>query len=127
MGYWKQPQHFDSWTAPYDPTDLVKDVFNVSAFTANGKLDLNGDTKNDTLLDALNYNGGSGTTGAARNLLRQAVASLLNAASAQVDYPLSVSTVRNQVNTALASNKRETLLKLAKQLDELNNERCLLN
>jgi hypothetical protein len=26
-GFWKQSQHFDSWTAPYDPTDLFSAYF----------------------------------------------------------------------------------------------------
>jgi len=127
LGYWKQSQHFDSWPAQYKPSDLVKNVFNVSPFLSGGKLDLNGDGKDDTLLDALNYTGGSGNTGAARNLLRQAVAALLNAASAQVDYPLSVSSVISQVNAALASGNRNTMITLADRLDKLNNAGCRLN
>ena len=127
-GYWKQQQHFDSWTAPYDPTNLVKDVFNVSAFlTLDGRLDLNGDGADDTLLDALNYQGGTGTTGAARILLRAAVAALLNAASSGVDYQLSAIDVITDVNAALISNNRNTMLLQAARLDAFNNAGCPLN
>jgi hypothetical protein len=102
-------------------------VFNVSAFVVNGKLDLNGDGKDDTLLDALNYGGGPETTGAARILLRAAVAALLNAAQPDVDYQLTVAQVISQVNTALASGNRNTMLNLASQLDRYNNAGCPLN
>jgi hypothetical protein len=54
-------------------------VFNVSACLNTGRLDLNGDNLDDTLLDALNYTDGTGTPGAARVLLRAAVGGLLNA------------------------------------------------
>jgi hypothetical protein len=107
---------------------LVRNVFSVlpSLFT-NGKLDLNGDGKDDTLLDALNYQGGSGITGAARNLLRAAVAALLNAAHPDVDYPRTTADVISQVNAALASNNRNTMLALASSLDKDNNLGCPIN
>jgi hypothetical protein len=105
----------------------VRNVFNVSAFLSGGKLDLNGDGKDDTLLDALNYKGGSGLKGAARNLLRAAVAALLNAASPNVDYPRTTAEVIADVNAALASNSRSTMLSLAEELDRDNNLGCPLN
>ncbi len=105
----------------------MKSVFNVSPFLVGGKLDLNGDGKDDTLLDALSYQGGSGTVGAARNLLRAAVAALLNAANPVLSYPVSLSQVVSQTNTALASNNRNTMLTLASRLDLYNNSGCPLN
>jgi len=102
-------------------------VFNVTPFLSGGKLDLNGDGKDDTLLDALNYNGGSGRTGAARILLRAAVAALLNAASPNVDYPRTPAEVITSVNVALTSNSRSTMLTLAAELDRDNNLGCPLN
>ena len=92
-------------------------MFNVSPFLTNGKLDLNGNGMDDTLVGALDYQGGSGTTGSARILLRAAVAALLNAASPDVNYPLTTAQVISQVNAALASNNRSTMLALASQLD----------
>jgi hypothetical protein len=102
-------------------------VFNVSPFLVNGKLDLNGNGLDDTLVGALSYQGGSGTSGAARILLRAAVSALLNSASPDVDYPLTTTQVIAQVNAALASNNRSTMLTLASQLDSYNNLGCPLN
>ena len=105
----------------------MRNVFNVSPFLINGKLDLNGNGLDDTLVGALNYQGGSGTTGAARTLLRAAVSALLNSASPGVDYPLTTAQVIAQVNAALASNDRSTMLALASQLDSYNNLGCPLH
>ena len=53
---------------------------------------------NNTLLDALNYGGGSGVTGGARILLRAAVAALLNAAHPDIDYPRTPAEIIADVN-----------------------------
>jgi hypothetical protein len=91
-GFWKQEQHFYAWPAPYTPTTLLKNVFNLNGFT-----DLNGiGSPNDSLLDALNYMGGDDLNGAAEILLRAAVSGLLNAASPDVDYALTVTEIQNQ-------------------------------
>ena len=114
-GYWKQPQHFDSWVG-YSPNQTLESVFDVPDSYG---LD------NFTLVQALSFQGGSGTTGAARILLRAAVAALLNASS--VDYPLTTAEVISMVNAALASGDRSTMLALASQLDKYNNYGCPLN
>jgi hypothetical protein len=80
-----------------------------------------------TLLEALNFKGGSTTTDAARILLRSAVAALLNAAHPNVDYPLTVAEVVSRVNAALATGNRSTILSLATTLDQYNNRGCPLN
>jgi hypothetical protein len=41
-----------------------------------------------------------------------------------VEFPLSQSDVIAQVNAALASGNRQTMLSLASQLDKLNNLGC---
>jgi uncharacterized membrane protein len=125
-GYWRQSQHFDSWPAPYAPTTLVRTVFNVAPFLQGGKLDLDGNGTDDTLVDALKYNGGAGDKGAARNLLRAGVAALLNAASPGVDYQLSSAQVIGQVNGALTKS-RSVMLSVAAKLDTYNNAGCPLN
>jgi hypothetical protein len=79
---------------------------------------------NVTLLQALSFPGGPGARGGAQILLRAAVAALLNAASPAVEFPLSQSDVIAQVNAALASGNRQTMLSLASQLDKLNNLGC---
>jgi hypothetical protein len=115
-GFWKQPQHLDSWVG-FAPGQTLESVFNVpNAFGLD----------NATLLEALSFQGGESVTDAARILLRAAVAALLNAASASVDFPLSVSDVTAQVNAALASGNRDTILALAARLDALNNLSCPL-
>jgi hypothetical protein len=82
---------------------------------------------NKTLLQALNFQGGTSTTAAARILLRAAVSALLNSASPDVNYPLTTAQVIAQVNAALASNNRSTMLALASTLDSYNNLGCPLN
>jgi hypothetical protein len=118
-GYWKQKQHLDSWVATgYSPNQNLESVFNVP--DSYGLDDA-------TLLQALSFQGGSGNTAAARNLLRAATAALLNSAHPDVDYQLSTAEVINQVNAALASNNRNTMLSLATTLDTYNNAGCALN
>jgi hypothetical protein len=118
-GYWKQPQHLDSWTTTgFSPDQTLESVFDVPDSFG---LDTN------TLLQALNFGGGSGATGSARILLRAAVASLLNSAHPDVDYPRTTAEVITDVNAALASNDRNTMLALASELDDDNNLGCPLN
>jgi hypothetical protein len=120
-GYWKN--HTDSWQE-YSPDTLVKTVFTAAAGTALGDL---------TLLQALNLGGGSGLVGAESNLLRAAVAALLNASYDPLAFPWQ----RNgsafrpaliaSVNDALASDDRAMILNLAGRLDADNNLGCPLN
>jgi hypothetical protein len=79
------------------------------------------------MLDALRYPGGNGLPGAARILLRAAVAAVLNARSPAINYPLSVAQIQFAVNNALASGDRDTMLDLASSLDRNNNLGCPLS
>jgi hypothetical protein len=108
-GFWKQPQHFDSWPSGVTPDMLVGDVFSAAT----------GDFADATLLEALSFQGGPGVDGATEILLRAAVAAYLN--SFAVDYPLTTAEVVSQVNAALASGSRSTMLTLASTLDANNN------
>jgi hypothetical protein len=116
-GFWKQPQHLDAWVG-FSPSQTLESVFDVP--DAFGLDDV-------TLLAALDFEGGSTTADAAEVLLRQAVAALLNAASPDVDYPLTVAEIIAQVNAALASGDRDTILALAEELDTFNNLFCPLD
>lgn len=83
-GYWKN--HLEQWVY-YTPEMTLAQAFECLTpgqewFWPAQLSDL-GD---DTLLEALNYKGGPGIEGAARNMLRQSVAALLNAAHPQVNY-----------------------------------------
>jgi hypothetical protein len=118
-GYWKQPQHLDSWVATgYSPNQTLESVFNIP-----DSLGLD----NVTLQQGLSLKGGSGIQGASQILLRAAVAALLNSAHPDVDYPRTTASVIADVNAALASGNRSTILNLASALDADNNRGCPLN
>jgi hypothetical protein len=80
-----------------------------------------------TLLEALSFQGGPTVADAAQILLRAAVAALLNAASPNVDYPLTVDQVIAEVNSALSSGDRAVILAEATRLDAFNNLGCPLS
>jgi hypothetical protein len=117
-GYWKN--HTDSWP----PTGYATSQSVSSVFTAASAYPTQGSS---TLLQALAFSGGPGVSGAVEILLRAAVAGLLNAAHPSVSYPLTPAQVLAGVNTALASNDRDTMLTLAASLDAGNNLGCPLN
>lgn len=116
-GYWKN--HLDSWVGTgFTPTKDLNTIFNAASLGSLGTVDL---------VQALDFGGGNTTAAAKQILLRAAVAALLNSASSGVDYPLTTAQVISQVNTALASNNRNTILTLAATLDGHNNLGCPLN
>lgn len=98
-GYWKN--HLDSWVN-YLPNDLVGSVFTLP-------VELSG-LAGDTLLDALKYKGGNGIEGAARILLRYAVAALLNAAHPDVTFPVSEAGVIMLTSNFLGSLDRDMII-----------------
>lgn len=114
-GFWKN--HPDVWPAPYVPSQKVSSVFTG----ADPSL------ANATLLQALGFQGGPGVVGAQSILLRAAVAALLNSADSNISYPLTTAQVIAQVNAALASGNRGTILALASTLDADNNLGCPIN
>jgi hypothetical protein len=116
-GYWKQTQHFGSWTAPYSPSTNLRDVFVTTPVEL---------IPDDTLLEALNYGGGPGVQGATQILLRAAVASLLNASSPDVSFPVSVGHVVNTTIDRIESQYRPTILTRATYFDSINNLGCPL-
>jgi hypothetical protein len=109
-GFFKN--HLSAFTSPYTPTTEVGTVF--SGFATTG-------FATETLLDALQGDGGPDLAGAEQILLRAAVAALLNAANPSVSYALTVSEITSLVNTAVASGDRSTILSLASRLDAFNN------
>ena len=76
------------------------------------------------MLQALSFKGGNTVDGAAQILLRAGVAAVLN--SVAVAYPLTTAQVIGQVNVALATLDRGTILALASTLDGYNNLPCPL-
>ena len=114
-GYWKN--HTDAWEG-YAPGDLAGDVFDLGAFPS---------LASQTLLQSLGGGGGPGTTGAAKILVRAAVAALLNAENSGVAYTWDAADIISDVNDALNSDDRAAMLDLAGELDSDNNLGCPLN
>ena len=111
-GYWKQEQHFDSWTG-YSPDQELGTIFDLAAYSDYVDMELiqalrTGDDNGTTLLD---------------QLLRHAVAALLNAAST-MEYPYSTAEIVAMTNAALGSGDFEPTKDL---LDTANNLGCPLN
>jgi hypothetical protein len=116
-GYWKN--HTSSWAGTgYSPGQTAGSVFSLGGFPS---------LASQTLLQTLQGGGGPGTTGAAKILLRAAVAALLNAAHSGVDYTRTTTGIIADVNAALASNNRNSMLALAGELDDDNNLGCPLS
>jgi len=105
-GYWRQSKSIVNWPAPYLPTTPFGSVF-ADAFP--GK----------TLREVVALGGGG-----VNALGRHAVAALLNAASGQVTYGLSVADVIAGFNAAYASGDYVTF---KDQLELLNEAGCPLN
>jgi hypothetical protein len=116
LGFFKN--HPDAFPSPYTPQTTLGSAFPCLSNTA---------LANVSLQEALSFQGGTGVEGGQRILLRQAVAALLNAASPDIDYPLTVQQVIMRVCAAIASNDRQIMLELSSQLDELNNLGCPLD
>lgn len=117
-GFWKN--HTVHWPPTgYSSTQKVKDVFPESLFWPA--------ISYSTLLAALGFGGGPGSDGAAEILLRAGVAALLNASHPNVNYPRTTASVLTDVNAALATHSRDSMLALAAALDADNNRGCPLN
>ncbi len=131
-GWWKN--HTDMWDTDtgytcgwYYPWWTVNELFDdpeqttPSMASVLGGLGLS-DLGDDTLVEALSYHGGKGIEGAARILLRAAVAAMLNGVTcAGPEYPSVPWEIAPEVKTALASGDRDTMLSLAEQYDIWNN------
>jgi hypothetical protein len=114
-GFWKK--HLSDWQG-YSTSQTIASAFGPGYQGAYG---------NTTLLQALSFKGGTDVNGAERILLRNAVGSLLNATHANVNYQLAISDVISQVNTAINTHDRATMLALEAELDVLNNQEGDIN
>lgn len=116
-GYWKN--HLDAWgPTGFSPGQALSTVFSPAGLGTLGS---------STLLEALNFGGGSSLAQKKQILLRAAVASLLNAAHPDVAFGMTPAQVIAAVNAALESNDATTILNLATSLDTDNNRGCPLN
>ncbi len=110
-GYWKN--HTQDWAATgFAASDTLESVFDVP--DSFGLDDI-------TLFDILAFGGGPELADKAGILLRNAVASVLNAAHPNINYPLTLAEVIADVNAALASGDADTILDLEATLDGYNN------
>jgi len=100
-GFWRQGQHIQYWTG-FDPSDLYADIFGVD--------------RAGTLLQNVAANGGG-----ANALARHSVAALLNAASTEVDYDLTVAEIIAGVQAAYASGDFESFKNV---LEGFNEQGC---
>ena len=114
-GFWKQDQHFDSWTAPFDPSDSFDATFGVDVTLRVG----NELVADPTLLQALQAQGGG-----INALARHAVAALLNAASPDVDSDFTVAEVIALVQEAITTGDFERIKNI---LAAANEQGCPLN
>jgi len=114
-GFWK------NCTIHWQPTGYRTDQSVSSVFSLGTCCTSLG---NLSLMGALNLGGGSGVCGGAQNLLRAAVAALLNASSPELDYPFTEQQVITMVSAALQSCDRGTMIALASELDRDNNLGC---
>ncbi|HEX7183242.1 MAG TPA: hypothetical protein VF756_15485 [Thermoanaerobaculia bacterium] len=118
-GYWKN--HAGSWAGTgYLSSQTTGSVFSgANTYPRLAAM---------TLLQILQGSGGGpGVFGGARILLRAAMAALLNAAHSGVNYPRTTAEILADVNAALVSRNRQTMLDLASELDHDNNLGCPLN
>jgi hypothetical protein len=81
----------------------------------------------DSLLNALGYQGGRGLNGSAQQLIREGVAAMLNAANPGVHFPLTVSQIESAVDAALQSQRRDTIQGAAASLASDNSAGCPLS
>jgi hypothetical protein len=104
-GYWKQSQHFSSWTNPYAPSTLFDSAFARTVFPGKN------------LLDVLKTGGGG-----LNALGRQAVAALLNSVSNNVDYLYSSTQVISALQAAV-DNGGAQIIESQKNAFEAENQR----
>lgn len=115
-GFWKNmPKRYDYWVdAGYTPDMLVGDIFTIPGYLSH--------FADDTLLQALRYNGGGGTAeGMAMKLLRSAVAGLLNAGHPDVNYIYRYSDILWLVNYGLSTGNPSLMEYYKDLIDAQNN------
>jgi len=115
IGFWKNTNKHP-WPSPYNPnTSTIGGAPPANAgFTNSGQA-------NTLMFDALSFPGGPDIQDAKNLLLKQAVGALLNAATPGMGYPLTTTQIRTEVNAALASGDRDTILNEASKLEGFNS------
>ena len=121
-GFWKN--HLPPSSAWPNSGLSPSDTLTIAGFVnANGPVSMG-----DSLINALNYQGGPGLAGGERILVRACVSALLSASNANIDYPFTPAEVLSACNTALANNSRSADTTLAETYNGLYNTLvCPLN
>jgi len=112
-GYWRQKQHFPDWTPPYHQSDLF-------AETGIGEILFEDAFPGQTLGRVVRLGGGG-----LNALGRETVAALLNAASPDVNYALSVDTVITMFNDVFPGRDL-AYSELQNIFEEFNHDGCPL-
>lgn len=111
-GFWKN--HIEEWASTgLNPSMLVGDVLTLPPGYEN--------LADDTLLQALKYRGGRGLEGAAKNMLRAAVAGLLNSAHPDINYPYKIADIQWVVYYPLSMSDRDLISEWMDWIDYRNN------
>jgi len=122
-GYWKRPQHFDSWNG-YTTDQKFAAVFNrtitVKVNPPGGGQPIQ--VTDPSLLQALKADGGC-----VNALARHAVAALLNSANPDVSYPYTTAQIITMVQNALDSGDCDTIEDAKDLLADANERDCPLN
>jgi hypothetical protein len=143
-GFWKKNPKDGSQILPKDDMpDWPGGYLATDDLIATFSLDMFWDDYfgGDTLLDALYYGGGAGFLGMARNLMRHAVAALLNAAHPDISYHIGstggvIAAVQDVLITQRPSEPfspldimtwRNAIGDLKNDFDDWNNAGCSIN
>lgn len=115
-GAWKNRlRRIGAWgPTGFETDDLVKDVFAAAGTYF----------PNETLLQALRFQGGNEFDEKLEILLRAATAAVLNSSHPDVDYDYAVGEIVGKVNSAILSEDADEVTDLAKELDDFNNQGC---
>jgi len=108
--FWKK--NTGAWPAPYSPNQTVQSVF--------AKASLYPEAASKSLDEAVDGKAGSGKV---KDLLKQAVTALLNAASPQISYPFATDDVVMAVNSVLMTGTDKALKDLTSLLKEANEQK----
>ena len=121
-GFWKN--HLDMWVG-FNPYQTLGEALSYPSWTWPAELI---ELRDVYLIDALSFKGGPGELGAARIMLRQAVAALLNTAHPDVHhFNPGVEWVKNIIRTSLDTVDRAEMLWRAGWFEYYNELGCPLS
>jgi len=117
-GFWKTHtglgHQANAWCSAYTTNTLVSTVFHTDKCGC--------DFSSLTFLEALGLSSGNTICEAQGKLFQMGVSALLNACTGSgVNYPLTTAQIISEVNTAIDSCDRTTILNEASRLDGFNN------